>query len=77
MGRYSFIVVDSHHLLLASLLALHEHITHNHSYPTFAEFVDAVLGFLRNTVPKNAHQWCDTITANFRIISQKKYRVIG
>ena len=51
---------------------MHEHITHNHSYPTFAEFVDAVLGFLRNTVPKNAHQWCDTITDNFRIISQKK-----
>jgi transposase len=56
---------------------MHEHITHNHYYPTFAEFVDAVIGFLRNTVPKRAHQWCDTITDNFRIISQKNYRLIG
>jgi transposase len=56
---------------------MHEHITHNRHYPTFGEFVDAVIGFLRNTVPKNACQWCDTITDNFRIISQKKYRVIG
>lgn len=56
---------------------MHEHITHNRHYPTFGEFVDAVLGFLRNTLPKKARQWCDTITDNFRIISQKKYRVIG
>ena len=56
---------------------MHEHITHNRHYPTFGEFVDAVIGFLRNTVPKNACQWCDTITDNSRIISQKKYRVIG
>jgi transposase len=56
---------------------MHEHITHNRHYPTFGEFVDAVIGFLRNTVPKNAHQWCDTITDNFRIISQKNYRLIG
>ena len=56
---------------------MHEHITHNRHYPTFGEFIDAVIGFSRNTVPKNACQWCDTITDNFRIISQKKYRVIG
>ena len=56
---------------------MHEHITHNCHYPTFGEFVDAVLGFLRNTVPKNAQQWRDTITDNFRIISQKNYRLIG
>ena len=56
---------------------MHEHITHNRHYPTFGEFVDAVIGFLRNTVPKNACQWCDTITDNFRIISQKDYRLIG
>ena len=56
---------------------MHEHITHNRHYPTFGEFVDALIGFLRNTVPKKAHQWCDTITDNFRIISQKNYRLIG
>jgi transposase len=56
---------------------MHEHITNNQYYPTFAEFVDAVIGFLRNTVTKNAHEWRDTITDNFRIISQKNYRLIG
>ena len=56
---------------------MHEHITHNKYYPTFTEFVDAVLGFLRKTVPEKARQWCDTITDNFRIISQKNYRLIG
>jgi len=56
---------------------MHEHITHNRYYPTFGEFVDAAIDFLRNTVPKKAHQWRDTITDNFRIISQKNYRLIG
>ena len=56
---------------------MHEHIAHIRDYTTFAEFVDAVIGFLRNTVTKNAHEWRDTITDNFRIISQKEYRLIG
>jgi len=56
---------------------MHQHITHNKYYPTFTEFVDAVFGFLRNTVTKNALRWRDTITDNFRIISQKNYRLIG
>lgn len=55
---------------------MHEHITHNQYYATFGEFVDAVLGFLRKTVHEKAHQWIDTITDNFRIISQKNYRLI-
>jgi len=36
-----------------------------------------VIGFFRNTVSKKAHEWRDTITDNFRIISQKNYRLIG
>ena len=56
---------------------MHQHITHNQYYPTFTEFVDAVIGFLKNTVSKKAHEWRDTITDNFRIISQKNYRLIG
>jgi len=55
---------------------MHEHITHMRHYETFAQFVDAVIGFCKNTVPKHAHQWINTITDNFRIISQKKYRLI-
>ena len=56
---------------------MHQHITHNQYYKTFNDFVDAVIGFLRNTVSKKAHEWRDTITDNFRIISQRKYRLIG
>ncbi len=56
---------------------MHQHITHNQYYPTFNEFVDSVIGFLRNTVPENTRQWRDTITDNFRVISQKNYRLIG
>ena len=55
---------------------MHEHITHNQYYATFGEFVDAAIGFFRKTVPEKAHQWIDTITDNFRIIDQKKYRLI-
>ncbi len=55
---------------------MHEHITHNRYYPTFGDFVDAVIGFFRNTAPKQARQWIDAITDNFRIINQKNYRLI-
>jgi len=56
---------------------MHQHITHNQYYSTFNEFVDAVIGFLRNTVSKKTREWRDTITDNFRVISQKNYRLIG
>ncbi|MCP4212649.1 MAG: IS630 family transposase [Halieaceae bacterium] len=55
---------------------MHEHVTHNRYYPTFAAFVDAITGFFENTVPEKAHQWRDTITDNFRVLSQKHYRLI-
>lgn len=56
---------------------MHQHVTHNRYHATFGEFVEAITGFLNETVPKHAHQWCDTITDNFRVISQAKYRLIG
>jgi transposase len=56
---------------------MHEHVTHNRYYAAFTEFVAAVISFFRQTLPAKAHEWRDTITDNFRIISQKHYRLIG
>jgi hypothetical protein len=35
-----------------------------------------MLGFLRDTVPKNWHGLCDSVSDNFRIISPDKFRVL-
>jgi len=32
---------------------LHAHVTHNRFYPTQKQFANAILHFLRNTIPKN------------------------
>jgi len=56
---------------------MHEHVTHNRYHATFGEFVEAITEFLNQTVPEHAHRWCDTITDNFRVISQQNYRLIG
>ena len=56
---------------------MHEHVTHNKYYPKFTAFLDAVLLFFTETVPKKAGEWRETITDNFRVISQKEYRLIG
>jgi transposase len=58
-------------------LVMHEHVTHNRCHASFDDFVDAIFGFFRETIPKFAHLWRDTITDNFRVISHKKYRLIG
>ena len=31
---------------------MHEHLTHNKTYPTCREFADAILNFLRDEVPR-------------------------
>jgi hypothetical protein len=49
---------------------MHEHVTNNRSYETFAQFRSAILRFLRRTVPK---KWDD----NFRIISPDDFRVVA
>ena len=56
---------------------MHEHVTHNRYHASFDDFIDAIFGFFRETIPKSAHLWCDTITDNFRVISHEKYRLIG
>lgn len=55
---------------------MHRAITHNQCYEHFRDFAQAIIGFLKDEVPKNWAMYCDKVTDNFRIISQKKFRVI-
>ncbi|MCP5039292.1 MAG: IS630 family transposase, partial [Rhodobacteraceae bacterium] len=56
---------------------MHEHITHNRHHQDFAAFAEAITDFFKRTLPEKAYLWRDTITDNFRVISQKQYRLIG
>jgi transposase len=55
---------------------MHKHITHNRCYAKFNDFCNAVLGFLRNEVPKNWRTYCDSVSDNFRIINPADFRVL-
>jgi transposase len=56
---------------------MHEHITHNRDYKTFAEFKTEIITFLRHTVPRGWERFRDRITDNFRIIRRADFRVIA
>lgn len=56
---------------------MHRHVTHNRCHPTFAQFKDAVLTFLREEVPRKWHAFCDTVTDNFRVINPKDFRLLA
>ncbi|MCP5086563.1 MAG: IS630 family transposase [Rhodobacteraceae bacterium] len=56
---------------------LHAHVTHNRFYPTQKQFADAVLQFLRQTIPKNWREFRDQVTDNFRVISHQNFRVLA
>ena len=56
---------------------MHKHITHNRCYERFADFREAMLTFLRETVPRHWMAYCDDVSDNFRIISPKDFRVLA
>ena len=56
---------------------MHRNVTHNKCYATCAQFADATLGFLRETVPRNWADLCDSVTDNFRVINPKDFRVMN
>jgi transposase len=56
---------------------MHRHCTHNKCYAGFKDFTRAVLTFLRETVPRNWHTYCDEVTDNFRIIDPADFRVLA
>jgi transposase len=55
---------------------MHRNITHNTCYATCRQFADATLGFLREKVPRNWTNFCDSVTDNFRVINPKDFRVM-
>jgi transposase len=55
---------------------MHRNVTHNKCYATCAQFANATLGFLRETVPRNWTDLCDSVTDNFRIINPREFRVM-
>jgi transposase len=55
---------------------MHKHVTHNKCYATCAQFADATLGFLCETILRNWADLCDSVTDNFRIINPKDFRVV-
>jgi transposase len=56
---------------------MHRHTTHNKCHATFRDFSDAMLTFLRDTVPANWRTFCDQVTDNFRVIDPTDYRIIA
>jgi transposase len=55
---------------------MHRNVTHNKTYATCAQFADAALDFLRDKVPRNWADFCDSVTDNFRVINPKDFRVV-
>jgi len=56
---------------------MHEHVTHNRCYAKFRDFAEAVLGFLRKTVPQRFDEFSSSITDNFRVIDPKEFRILA
>jgi transposase len=55
---------------------MHRNVTHNKTYETCAQFADAALDFLREKVPRNWDDFCDSVSDNFRVINPKDFRVV-
>ena len=56
---------------------MHQNVTHNRRYPNLRDFADAILGFLRRTVPERFDEFSKTITDNFRVINPKDFRILA
>jgi transposase len=56
---------------------LHKYVTHNRYYPTQRQFAQAVLTFMRETIPKEWETFCDQVSDNFRVITHEKFRVLA
>jgi len=56
---------------------MHQHVTHNRHYPTQKQFADAILAFLRETIPNEWHKFRDQVSDNFRLITRRNFRVLA
>lgn len=55
---------------------MHQCVTHNRHYPTQKQFADAILTFLRETLPSKWETFRDKVTDNFRIMSHGTFRIL-
>jgi transposase len=56
---------------------MHKYVTHNKFYKTYNEFAQAILNFLRETVPEEWTKFQNTVTDNFRVISTEECKIIA
>ncbi len=56
---------------------MHKYVTHNKFYKSYADFADAILLFLRTTIPKHWKSFRDTVTDNFRVISTQGCKIVA
>jgi transposase len=55
---------------------LHQYVTHNRYYPSQKQFADAILAFMRETIPQEWTKFCDKVSDNFRVITHDNFRVL-
>ena len=55
---------------------LHQYVTHNRYYPSQKQFADAILAFMRETIPKEWKNFRDKVSDNFRVITHENFRVL-
>jgi len=56
---------------------MHKNVTHNNHYARFDDFTEAIFNFFRKTLPQKWHKFRDTVTDNFRVITDDNYQLIG
>ena len=61
----------------SGLIKLMNRIGFDWKKPEFRDFAEAVLGFLRETVPQRFDEFSSTITDNFRVIDPKEFRILA
>ena len=56
---------------------LHKYVTHNRHYPTQKQCADAVLAFMRETIPREWRTFRDQVSDNFSLITHDKFRALA
>ena len=56
--------------------ALHQYVTHNRYYSSQKHFADAILAFMRETIPREWKNFRDKVSDNFRVITHENFRVL-
>ena len=55
---------------------MHRYVTHNRCYPSQKQFDDAILAFMRETIPQEWKKFRDKVSDNFRVITHENFWVL-